>query len=211
MAKTAYVSFRASELEGELQARDDEKSLGLAAKRDLERYYPLLRDELRTIDLGPDEAVMLCQALSGEKITGARYRTLLWASVLEMRYLWSLRPKEVEKSQNELAAKLRKLSPGQSMALIDAVERFWRLPNALDALDPTPGEEAEATRVLAQVGLVHERWIKEAEEAVQELGEQAVHQLKSKEAEEAVQELGEQAVQQLKSRVLNSPRRRRTK
>src|SRR5437868_2003321 len=113
MAKTAYVSFRASELESELQARDYDNSLGLAAKRDLERYYLLVRDELATVDFTPEEVRMLCNALRGDKIAGPRYRTLLWASVHELEHRVLLGQKEVDERKQNLVTKLRKLTPGQ--------------------------------------------------------------------------------------------------
>jgi hypothetical protein len=165
MGKTAYVSFRAGELEGQLQARDHESSLGLTAKRDLERYYTLLEDELATVDLTPPEARMLCEALKGDTIGGSRYRTLLWASVMEVTYLpiFGSHSRVKKQHQDQLAEKLRKLRPGQAMALIDAVERFWRQPNARDVIDPEPHDEVESVKALVRVGLVRENWIEEIE------------------------------------------------
>jgi hypothetical protein len=52
------------------------------------------------------------------------------------------------------------------MAVIDAVERFWKASDESEIaafMDPRFGQRAEEVRILARVGLVEDFWVHTAE------------------------------------------------
>lgn len=137
------IAFRPGPLIEALRERSDraevpaddepDRGLSLVARRDLARYYALLADELRCLELSEAEASLIVDATNG-----------LWIDERTCRYL----PFEIEEAisidhldakwgvdRAELLAKLQAATPGQLMALADAKERFWNHPNPLpDAL-----------------------------------------------------------------------------
>lgn len=119
------IVFRAvDELTADLTARTGANSLGLTAQRDLERYYALLAAELRTVSLTAAEALLIADALNGTLWEPHTIR-LLWAGVDDAIRLDGLAEKwQVDGAA--LVAKLRALTPGQTVAVIDAVERAWQ-------------------------------------------------------------------------------------
>ncbi len=124
------VAFRAADpLQQQLAARTDQEAEGqsaaLVARRDLERYYAVLQDSLRRLDLTAGEACLIVDALNGTLMDAVSYR-LLWAEVSDAQRRQNLAEKwGVDGSQ--LVERLRALSPGELMAIIDAAERFWTL------------------------------------------------------------------------------------
>lgn len=142
---TAQIGFRAGDLEPQLQARAGQGgSLGLTARRDLERYYALLARELPTFT--ESEAMLLCDVMNGT-LTEPHTASLLWANVSD-----ALEDGYAEKWHVDglaLVARLRHLSPIQAMAVCDACERFWHLVASGDARS-----NAERVRV---VGLTRAR------------------------------------------------------
>lgn len=130
---TPFVGFRASDLQDALEARQpdpDGQALGLTAKRDLGRYYDALRRELKlaAATLTRGEKLALCDVSNGT----------LWDS-LSAGYLWAevadADPAQLAQwgvDQDALVAKLRALTPTQSLALVDALERWWLLPEVTD-------------------------------------------------------------------------------
>lgn len=124
----APVVFRGIEIEADLNQRGD--ALGLVAKRDLERYYTLLRDEFATLRLTEAEASLLCDVCNGT-IWEPHTMRLLWAQIADAE------PELFEKwgvDQAPFISRLRQLTPGQTFAIVDAIERFWRAPNEPDRL-----------------------------------------------------------------------------
>jgi len=123
------VQFRPGPLQAELEARGEPNEIG---KRDLGRYYTLLRRELAGVQLSEPEACLLVDALNGT-LLDEHTVSLLWAelddAILQdhLHEKWSLPGEQA----GALVARLRSLSPGQAMAVYDAVERFWRDPNPL--------------------------------------------------------------------------------
>ncbi len=141
----APVSVRVSGLEPHLTARvgPDAPTSGLI-RRDLERYYAVLADSLRTLTLTEAEASALVDALNGTLLEPHTYR-FLWAdvedSLPELAEKWGI-------DGPALVRKLRGLSPGAAMAAADAVEQFWTRVSRGEAKG-----ESHADRLRA-VGLV---------------------------------------------------------
>jgi hypothetical protein len=121
--------------------------MGLVAKRDLRRLYVLLERELATLDLDAAAACMVCDALQGMITVDDRWRSL-WAAIddgVQLRDLaakWGIAPERAA----DLVERIRRASPGVSLALCDAAERFWILLEQDAKLTP---EQAAAA-----VGLV---------------------------------------------------------
>ena len=103
------------------------------ARRDLERFYLLLRRNTPTFSEG--EAHFLLDIFNGTifEPVEASLR-LLWASVedAEERYAekWNV-------NRDELRQRLKAVSDLEAMALIDAIERFWAGQQS-DGVAPTP-------------------------------------------------------------------------
>lgn len=91
--------------------------------RDLERLYTLYRRALRRVDLSVDEACLITDALNSSLMT-ADTAHLLWASIEDAMKYEGLQEKWGVDGK-ALVEKLRSLNEIQSMAIIDAVERFW--------------------------------------------------------------------------------------
>lgn len=90
------------------------------AKRDLERYYEMLKRSLPTFTLG--EAVLLVDVMNGHIVMPYSV-SLLWAEVSD-----ALPDGYAEKwgvDGPALVERLRKLTPFECMAVADAVERAW--------------------------------------------------------------------------------------
>lgn len=143
---TDHVIFRPGEINDDLTARRGSAPAGGIARRDLERYYALLRAELGTVDLSEGEASLVCDANNGvfwESMTAH----LLWAGVSD-----AIRLEELDTKWGvdgpALVEKLRALTPAQTLAIIDAGERFW---TAVGGGDASPTGE-----LLRRVGLVGE-------------------------------------------------------
>jgi hypothetical protein len=136
------VSFRPGGLSASLDARGERNEV---ARRDLARYYATLQRELSTLHLSEREASLIVDALNGCAVDETT-APLLWANVDDaimrdgLDEKWGLtvrRPDGLPDAEKAglLVMRLRELRPGQCMALLDAVERFWRDPNPLhDAL-----------------------------------------------------------------------------
>ena len=101
----------------------------LIARRDLERYYQALPDEMRDIQLSQDEMSLLRDALNGVLHEPHTYR-LLWAGVDDAIRHEGLAEKWHVDGE-ALVTRLRDMTPGQTMAIIDAVERYWLNPQSI--------------------------------------------------------------------------------
>lgn len=134
---TRRIGFRAGDMLPELEARVDRGgstgSVHEVAARDLRRYYHCLREELRSVLLTEAEASLICDCCNGTWWE-AHTVPLLWANVADGVRLEALDQKWGVDGP-ALIAKLQGLTYGQTLALVDAVERFWRDPNPMgDAL-----------------------------------------------------------------------------
>jgi hypothetical protein len=122
---TQLVTFRGGDILPELQARVSKPGAraGTAAKRDLRLYYDLLADALRGITLTPDERRLLTDVDIGSHPDAHR---VLWGTVERaMRDSPQLLKDHPLPDPAAFIARLRALSPVESRALIDALERFW--------------------------------------------------------------------------------------
>lgn len=125
MAASPLIQFRATEklLASELEQRSE---VGLStsdiAKRDLERYYYLLKLTQAKLSFTMGEAMLLCDVMNGT-INQPYSVSLIWASVSD-----ALKEGYAEKWEVDgpaLVKKLRALSPFECMAVADAVEQAW--------------------------------------------------------------------------------------
>jgi hypothetical protein len=141
---TLQIAFRLGDLEGPILLRSAEPTGAEASatvRRIVARYLDLVERELDQIELSEPEALLVCDALNGLWITEAAAVRLLWAEVADaiahdrLDAKWGV-------DGEALVAKLRRLTPGQRLALLDAVERFWQQP------------DRPAAEVLREVGLV---------------------------------------------------------
>ena len=88
---------------------------------DLTRYYDLLAVELRQLSFSGAEAWTVIEALRDKPRPTAKQAGSLWA-VVEAH----LREKGAAGGEAAaLVAKLRRLSPAQALATVDAAERYW--------------------------------------------------------------------------------------
>lgn len=122
---TPIITFRvgSGKLAEALTARDykHESHRSEIAKRDLTRYYALLERSLATVQLTEAEANALCDANNMSGFEEALPASMLWANVLDTPGLetkWGI-------ETDLLVSKVRSLSPLQSTAVMDAIERFW--------------------------------------------------------------------------------------
>lgn len=142
-------------LEAELRKRDQEvdregqwarkDSASAIARRDLGRYYDLLGCELAALNLTEGEASLTCDANNGlgtmslalvddggarAASMGGWLRAMLLANVNDAVALnaadkkWGL----TEDQAAGLLDRMQRWTPGQVLAVADAVERFWAHP-----------------------------------------------------------------------------------
>lgn len=116
------IQFRPGPIARELRARaEEQQQASLVARRDLERYYAVLRDELARCTLGPAEVQLLVAVCATRSFAPHTY-LLLWAQVDHALRHGPLAQQAVDGAA--LVEKLRQLTPGQTMALVDAIERL---------------------------------------------------------------------------------------
>lgn len=139
------VQFRAGDLLPALTDRAGPADvIHQVARRDLERYYYALREELANVDLDAGEAALICDVCNGT----------LW----EPHTIGFLRGQIVEAIENgpyaekwdvdgyALVAKLRTYPYARLLAIVDAAERFWQRVGR--------GENGETADDLRAVGLL---------------------------------------------------------
>lgn len=122
------VSIRLADLLAPVTARTQAaESLGATTKRDLGRYYDLLERDLAVVAqaLTTAEAMALCDLNNGT-IWDSVTTTALWAQVADADQA-QLDAWDVDREA--LTAKLRALTTSQALALVDALERWWLLPD----------------------------------------------------------------------------------
>jgi hypothetical protein len=150
--KIDRVQFRAGPVARQLAQRvaaDHDLSPDLVARRDLLRYYTLLLNDIRGVDLTRSEAMLCCEALSGP-LGGpddiGRSPAAVYASIIDAMRLDRLDEKW-EVDQAILTEKVAGWTAGQRYAVADAVERWWLLTT-----DDGAGETDD--QALGEVGLL---------------------------------------------------------
>jgi hypothetical protein len=153
------ISFRSVALEPELAARAPKgRGLGQVAKRDLARYYNLLRLLRQDLTLSIGEALVICAAMrevihdvdlpQAETWTTAYALVFRTTDGADFRH-FGLTPAHQQRwgtNGAALRSKVAGWSFEQRCAVLDGVERFWLRCASVD--DP------QAAQVLAEVGLV---------------------------------------------------------
>lgn len=140
------IQFRAgATLLLEIQARDEGHGSGPTARRDLERYYYMIRSSMPAFSKA--EARLLVDALSGI-ITEPHTAHLLWAVVDDAIRLGRLDEKWGVDAWALVQRLRHEISPFAALAIADAVERVWSLMADAKA---TP-----ITDVIMQVGLLQD-------------------------------------------------------
>ncbi len=124
MAKQVGVYIRPG-TEKELLVRGNNRS-GII-NRDLERLYTLYGRAILEVPLKFEEACLIVDTLNGALLDAATAH-LLWANVEDSIKLEGLADKW-NVDGPALVEKLRGLSAFHCMALIDATERFWSIPD----------------------------------------------------------------------------------
>ena len=95
----------------------------LVARRDLERYYALLAEGLRRVDLTTGEASLVVDVLNGTILDG-RTAAFLWAEIEDGIRLDSL-DKKWSIDGKALVEKAKAWGLAESLAVSDAAERYW--------------------------------------------------------------------------------------
>lgn len=118
------IQFRDAALEAELDRRSSNHNF--AARRDLARYYELLKRERDALRLLEEEELLIAEACRDMEFTfdTAPYiRTVVHEAMEESNLAekWHVNP-------DRLNAKLKNLTPGQAMALVDWIERSHHVP-----------------------------------------------------------------------------------
>lgn len=140
------IQFRAGDtLLLDIQARDEGHGAGPTARRDLERYYYMIRSS--TPAFSEAEARLLVDALSGI-ITEPHTAHLLWAVVDDAIRLGRLDEKWGVDGWALVQRLRHDLTPFEALAIADAVERVWN--SMADA------KAASITDVMLRVGLLQD-------------------------------------------------------
>lgn len=129
------VSFRADDAwrAPVRERQEDGEPEGSVIRRDLARYYEVLRQELaRGLPFSAQEMALICDALNGYSIAYlSDYDVHLrawWINVEDAIQLNGLAEKWEVAEPATLVARCRNLSPGATAALLDAVARWWARP-----------------------------------------------------------------------------------
>jgi len=148
-APSPIISFRATgRLADDLAARAGAGALGGIVQRDLGRYYHAIDEALAGIrarlGLTRPEAMLIVAACNGVLWTETT-AGLVWSRVADAIALQPLDHAPAARGE-QLVARLRALAPFERLALVDAIERFWRRAD--------PEREQDWAALLVEVGLL---------------------------------------------------------
>lgn len=130
MAKTVGL-YLYPETEKAIFSRGDNRSQII--NRDLGRLYELYDRAIKEVPLSLDEARLIVDCCNAT-VYDARTATMLWGSVEDACQLDGLDEKWGIDGP-VLVEKLKGLTQLQALALVDAAERFWALPDGERDLD----------------------------------------------------------------------------
>lgn len=126
------VNFRVdADLHDAISSRSGNVAISQVARRDLDRYYTSLAYDLRGVALSEAEALLIADAANGT-LWDAHSARLLWAEIEDALPAGLAAKWDVDGAA--LVIKLRQLTPGQSLAVVDAIERAWRHADHRDDL-----------------------------------------------------------------------------
>lgn len=123
MASGNQIGFRDPNIELQLVKRTSaDSSVGLVAKRDLERWYWLLQQAQRKLKLTPDEFDLVCAALSAGEFPQA------WTvSSIPDDIATAIKKNKLDKTykvdRDVIVDKLQRMSDLELLALLDRVEQ----------------------------------------------------------------------------------------
>lgn len=140
-ALAAALDARAAPVRGARATRTGGRAA--VAARDLDRYYTLLARDLRAVALTRGEAGLLVALANGTLWEPWSATPALLAAQVEDADPAEVAPWGVDVPA--LVARLRALTPGQALAVVDACERSWLR---------TPADGETLDDALAAVGLV---------------------------------------------------------
>ena len=130
--RPAPIQFRDTEIDSCLAARAHaDESPGTVARRDLTRYYAILDDAIRRLELSEPEALLICDALNGIRLDETGWR-FAWATISDACRDGLADKWEVD--GDNLVERIRSLTRAETLALVDAVERFWREPHRYECV-----------------------------------------------------------------------------
>ena len=132
MRQGPHVQFRNAALEPELRSRGD--APGQIAARDLTRYYVLLnhaRGNVHELFADPAEWALMRDALSSAP--GIDYQPNLFAVSVADSIQLDHAAERYGVDGTDLLARVQALSPLQTVALLDTIERWWVMRTRDDA------------------------------------------------------------------------------
>ncbi len=124
MARTITIYFY-NEVEARIDARGENRSQ--TVNRDLLRLYALYERALQEIDITTEEAHLIADALNGVSMEVGTVRA--FPPEIEDAINYQKLDKKWNVDGTILIEKLKKMNALQLMALVDAAERFWALPD----------------------------------------------------------------------------------
>lgn len=123
MADNNKVNFRATPA---MLARPSKESVSVMLKRDVERYYEALERTLKSLTFTVGEVSLMADAANGT-LWEPHTVPMLWAQIADSLEDGLAGKWEVD--GEALVARLRKLSYMESLAIVDALERWWAQPD----------------------------------------------------------------------------------
>lgn len=133
MARKTVGVYLRDEIQEEINKRIGAEGRSYVIERDLDRLYTLYKRAVKEVPLSLDEARLIVDCCNGT-IYDARSAPMLWASVEDSCTLDGLDEKWSVDGP-ALVEKLKALTPIQALAIVDAAELFWALPDGERDLD----------------------------------------------------------------------------
>jgi hypothetical protein len=129
------IDFRDLDLKNQINSRYPNKSEGLMAKRDLKRYYHFISETLEELNFGYSEAYWIVECFKKKENLLGENEELLPIQNEIVAAVFLNRINVEEDSKDIFLEKVKNWKPYQTIAISDAVERFWDLYNAKEQGD----------------------------------------------------------------------------
>ena len=125
-----HATLNDPRLLAELHARlDGSNEPEMLLVRDLARYYGLLARELATVQLTQEETIVLKGAVwaaAQARMGGTPFGSFVEAVAAEFRSTQGMADRRTVRG-DDLVARVAAWTPAQTLAVVDACERFWAL------------------------------------------------------------------------------------